>query len=76
MASNSPSTSNAQSRGKKRKILTLEQRMEVVKRSRKGETAISIARSFEVGKTQIQSIVSDQENVVNRWETGENCDRK
>lgn len=50
--------------------------MEVVKRSRKGETAISIARAFEVGKTQIQSIVNDQENVVDRWENGENCERK
>jgi transcriptional regulator with XRE-family HTH domain len=64
------------SRSRKRKIQTLEERLDVVKRSRKGETAIAIARSLGVGKTQIQSIVNDQANIVDRWENGENSERK
>jgi hypothetical protein len=45
-------------------MLTLEERLDVVKRSRKGETAIAIARLVGVGKTQIQSIVNDQAYIV------------
>lgn len=50
--------------------------MKVIERSRKGESAISIARSMSVGKTQIQNIIRDQDSIVKRWESGENSESK
>ena len=42
--------------GRKRKILTLQERVKVVDRLEKGESARMIATSLAVGKTQIQAI--------------------
>ena len=55
----------------KRKALTLEERVRVVQRSEKGETAIKIARDLCVGKTQIQNVIRDQESIMKKWESGE-----
>ncbi|KAK7097842.1 hypothetical protein V1264_004763 [Littorina saxatilis] len=60
---------------KKRKYLTLENRVTVVNRHKKGETAIAIAKSLDVGKSQIQRIIQDKENILKRWESGDNADR-
>lgn len=60
----------------KRKVLSLEQRISVIKRHVKGETAVSIANSLNVGKTQIQSVIKNKEDILNRWEAGESGDRK
>lgn len=61
---------------RKRKPLTLEERIKVLKRHGNGEKAITIARSLGVGKTQIQSIIKDKEDILKRWQAGENTDRK
>ena len=61
---------------RKRKVLTLEDRMKVVQRNEKGESCIAIAKSLGVGKTQIQYIVRDKEAIKARWEAGENRSRK
>ena len=41
---------------KKRKVLTLEQKVKVIKLNEKGDSQRVITDSFEVGKTQIGSI--------------------
>ena len=46
--------------GRKRKIMTLQERVKVVDRLEKGESARMIATSLAVGKTQIQAIASDK----------------
>ena len=56
---------------RKRKQLTLEERVRVVERSEKGETAIAIAASVDVGKTQIQTIIREKESIRRGWECGE-----
>ena len=61
---------------RKRKILTLEDRVKVVERLSKGESARSIALSFNVGKTQVQTIANEKDNILRRWKDGENGDRK
>ena len=62
--------------GRKRKILTLQERVKVVDRLEKGESARMIATSLAVGKTQIQAIVSDKVEIKRRWQEGENGKRK
>ena len=48
----------------KRKALTLEERIKVIERNKKGENAISIARSLDVGKTQILNIVRERDSIL------------
>lgn len=48
----------------------------MLERSDRGETAIAIAKSLEVGKTQIQTIISDKDAIRERWEKGGNAERK
>lgn len=61
---------------RKRKILTLEERVKVVKLNEKGDSARKIATLMDVGKTQIQSIIKDKETVINQWENGTDGKRK
>lgn len=61
---------------RKRKALTLEERVRVVERSEKGEKAISIAKDLCVGKTQIQNIIRDKDSIKKKWESGECGSRK
>ena len=65
---------------RKRKILTLEERVKVVDRLTSGESARSIALSLGVDKTQIQSIGKEKDELKWRrwqdgWQDGENADR-
>jgi hypothetical protein len=62
---------------RKRTVLSLEDkdRVKVVPRHQKGETAIAIASSMSVGKTQVQQIVRDKETILKRWEEGESGSR-
>ena len=62
--------------GRKRKILTLQERVKVVDRLEKGESARMIATSLAVGKTQIQAIATDKVEIKRRWQEGENGKRK
>ena len=61
---------------RKRNVLSLAERMKVIERSENGESCLSIARSLDVGKTQIQLIIKDKESVKLRWESGESGERK
>ena len=60
----------------KRKPLTLEERVRVIERKKGGETAIAIAKSLNVGKTQIQCIIRDSDSILERWRNGERADSK
>ena len=60
----------------KRKVLTLEERIDVIKKHKSGETAISIARTMGVGKTQIQGIVKDKQRLMESWESGDTASKK
>ena len=48
----------------------------MIDRSERGETAISIVTSLQVGKTQIQNIIKDKDSIKARWEAAESRDRK
>ena len=62
--------------GRKRKVLTLEDRVKVVDRLTSGQSARAIAASLGVGKTQIQAIGKEKEEIKRRWKDGDNGDRK
>jgi hypothetical protein len=56
---------------RKRKILSLEERIKVIESADKGkETARTLAERFSVGKTQIQSILRDKEKITQTWKEG------
>ena len=61
---------------KRIEVLTLAERINEIKRSEKGGKSIAIATSLGIGKTQIQSIILDKENLKERWEKGEDAGRK
>lgn len=48
----------------KRKVLTLQDRVKVIERNGKGDSARAIAISLGCGKTQIQSIIKDKEKIM------------
>ena len=50
--------------------------MKVVERLSKGEPAQSIALSLNVGKTQVQTIAKEKDDILHHWKDGENGDRK
>ena len=56
----------------KRKCLTLEDRIKVLDRHDKGESARLIAMSLGCGKTQIQSIIKDKVSIPDSKTTGTN----
>ena len=60
----------------KRKVLDLEQRVAVLKKIDSGQSCRRIASELGVGKTQIQGIVCDREDIMKRWQAGERTDRK
>ena len=51
---------------RKRKILTLEDHVNVVERLSKGESARSITLSLNVGKTQVQTIAKEKDDILRR----------
>jgi hypothetical protein len=57
-------------------VLSLEDGVKVVSRRQKGETAIAIASSMSVGKTQVQQVIRDKETILKRWEEGESGSQK
>ena len=54
----------------KRKLLNLEQRVNVVKQHDKGVSCRAIAKSLDVGKTQVQGIINDRAKIMNLWDNG------
>jgi hypothetical protein len=62
---------------RKRKCLTLEQRVDVLKKLDSGRSVRDVAAEFGVGKTQIAMVRSTQrESVKSLWEEGERSDKK
>ena len=66
-------SSGSSSSSRKRKVLDLEQRVAVLN---SGQSCRKIANELGVGKTQIQGILYDREDITKRWEAGERTDRK
>ena len=56
---------------RKHKVLSLEERVDVIKKFNKGSSCHAISSEIRVGKTQVQSIVRDREDILKRWESGE-----
>ncbi|CAM1299225.1 Uncharacterised protein r2_g908 [Pycnogonum litorale] len=60
----------------KRKILTLEERVEVIRKLDRNESCQKIAKAIKCGKTQIQNIFKDRELILKEWESGRNSKAK
>ncbi|XP_064083878.1 putative CENPB DNA-binding domain-containing protein 1 [Macrobrachium nipponense] len=58
------STSSNNSSSKKRKVITMEVKYDVVKRSEKGETNIEIGRALGLSRTTVVTIVKDKERIL------------
>jgi DNA-binding NarL/FixJ family response regulator len=54
----------------KRKFLTLEQRVEVLKKLDKGLSVRKVAEELNCGKTQISNIKADRVQILSQWEAG------
>ena len=61
---------------KKAKVLTLEERIKVLEKSESGMSARMISTQFSCGKTQIQNILKNKEQIRAEWEKGKAGDRK
>ncbi|XP_013775505.1 jerky protein homolog-like [Limulus polyphemus] len=60
----------------KRKHLTLQQKMEVIKMHDKGAKCVHIATEMQCGKTQIQTIIANKQKIKALWESGSNAAMK
>ena len=60
----------------KRKTLTLEERVKVVKAHEAGESAHKISERISCGKTQIQTVIRNKAAIMQEWETGGSSKRK
>ena len=61
---------------RKRKMLNLEQRIDVIKQHDKGVSCRALAQTLNVGKTQIQKIISDRALIMKMWQSGVNCESR
>ena len=50
--------------------------MSVIKKADSGTSCRAIASEFGVGKTQVQTIVKEKEDIMKRWEEGERSNVK
>lgn len=57
---------------RRRKVLSLAERVRVIDRAEKGDSARSIAKALGVGKTQIQGILAKKDSVLDLWKSGKN----
>ena len=60
----------------RRKILTLDDRVDVLKRIDNGESCRGIAAAVNCGKSQISRIRSDRAAILKEWESGARYDLK
>jgi len=56
--------------------LPLEERVQVIKSSERGESSKSIAERLGVGRTQIQNTIKRKADVLSEFETENNPERK
>ena len=61
---------------RKRKVLTLEERVSVIQNADSGSSCRAIAAELGAGKTQVQTIVKDREDIMRKWEEGGRCTAK
>ncbi|XP_064098682.1 putative CENPB DNA-binding domain-containing protein 1 [Macrobrachium nipponense] len=64
MAPKRQSTSSDDSSSKKRKVITMEVKYDVVKRSEKGETNTEIGHALGLSRTTVVTIVKDKERIL------------
>ena len=55
---------------RKQKVLSLKEIVDVIRKFDKGNSCHTISSEIGVGKTQVQSIVRDREDILKRWESG------
>ena len=60
----------------KRKMLTLDDRVDVLKRIDNGESCRSITAAVNCGKTKISRIRNDKAVILKEWESGARCGLK
>jgi len=63
-------TMNTASASKKRKVMTLDEQVRVIKLSNQDDLARKIAASLGVGKTQVQTVIRNKEEILKEWESG------
>ena len=61
---------------RKRKQLTLEEKVNEIRLTEKGESSRKLSSEFEVGKTQIKNIVKTKDAILSKWKNSETSDRK
>ncbi len=61
---------------RKRKVLPLDLRVEVVKMIDSGKSLRAIAQKFDCGRTQISNIKIEREAIMKEWESGGCSDLK
>jgi transposase len=60
----------------KRKALTLEDRISVLKKLDNGMSVRDVAKAYDCGRTQIQGIKNSRESLLKQWEEGGRADQK
>lgn len=61
---------------RKRKVLSLEERVNTLKKVDKGKSCRAVSSELDVWKTQIQTIVKEREDILRRWESRERTTKK
>ena len=57
---------------KQRRVLTLKERLDVLRRVEGGRSCRAVATELKVGKTQIQNIIKEKESLLKQWAEGGN----
>ena len=65
---------NKNGRSRRRKILTLDDRVDVLKRIDNGKSCRSIAAAVNCGKSQMSIIRGDRAAILKEWESGARSD--
>ena len=60
---------------RKRKVLTLEERVSVLDKIEKGQSCCPVAEELGVGRTQIQNIVKNKKDILKQWADGESSSK-
>lgn len=60
----------------KRKVLSLDERVKVIRLNKEGKRSRKIATILEVGKTQINFVIKNNAEILKQWESGANGDRQ
>ena len=55
---------------RKRKVVSLEERVHVLKKIDKEKSCRAVSSELGIGKTQVQTIVKKREDILRRWESG------